>query len=491
MNNLSLDVDNRKNTKRTAVDKFRRETSQYLLYDKYDSLVDLEADWDNYNGMNRDDQRESDWRSLEIFNKDNAERYEEMQAEFLKQDIDTSPEIKEYVPRKPIKEEYEEEQFDPFLFIDYNDKHGDYITGIKTEEMLENKGYDILAESVENNLKIDNYYFNRTIVDPIVPFFTPKEMNRLGITQNDRGGLYSDTPDNTMVGAISTKNWINEYRNKYLGFGFENTNWFDWQDTLASLYENYIDILQSGNMNKINNRKQSILDLGWNPELPFDDKTRLYAKERMKKNLDDDYRFKYIDLSDTNGFNMNESANDSTKNIYITFLNSRNKAAYYTNEITSYDFKDVGISFDKSLNEIHVFNPLINSFSTLRLPYLNEDTRRCEIYMFKVPSDIAATMEAKVKDYNNLSEDVKPPLFGSITVTKNSNIIERPKYVCETFINKIIGIFDRNRMRNGEFIKPDMESPVKGIRIYIGAINGYKPDSYTGSINANNLIKII
>jgi len=491
MNNLDLDVDTRKHTKHVAVEKFRRETSQYLLYEKYKTLVDLEADWDNYNNMNRDDQRESDWRSLEIFGKDNAERYEEMQAEFLKQDIDTSPEIKEYVPtRKPITEEYEEQEFNPILFVDYCRKQGDYITTYKTEQMLKDKGYLPLAESVENDLKIDTYYFNKTIVDPIVPFFTPKEMDKLGITQNDRGGFYSNTPDNTLVGSISTKNWINEYKNKYLGFGFENTNWFDWQDTMNSLYENYIDILQSGNLNKINNRKQSILDLGWNPELPFDDKTRLFAKSRLKKKLDDEYRFQYIDLSDTNGFNMNESAEDGNKNIYIVFLNARNKAAYYTNEITSYDFKDVGISFDKSLNEIHVFNPLINSFNTIRLPYLNEDTRKCEIFMFKVPNETAINMKSKVKNYNSMTEDLKEPLFGSITVTKNSNIIERPRYVCETFIHKIMSIFDQNKMKN-EFIKPEDESPIKGIRIYIGAINRYKPDSYTGSINAGSLIRTI
>ena len=28
------------------------------------------------------------------------------------------------------------------------------------------------------------------------------------------------------------------------------------------------------------------------------------------------------------------------------------------------------------------------------------------------------------------------------------NIIERPRYVCETFIHKIMSIFDQNKMKN-------------------------------------------
>ena len=60
-----------------------------------DNLHDLELQWTNFNNMIKKHRRESDWKSLELFNKTNQTRYEELRNSLLSNDVkdavDTNP----------------------------------------------------------------------------------------------------------------------------------------------------------------------------------------------------------------------------------------------------------------------------------------------------------------------------------------------------------------------------------------------------------------
>ncbi len=218
---------------------WRIKVGQILLYTKYKSLSELERDWDEFNLMHYDDQMESDLKSVELANDTNLNRYIKMRSEFLKEDIEDSLDTS-YIP---IGNRINEST-NPFNFI--------------------------LEDSVVD--ASDTIY-----VEPEVPFFTPDEMIKLGITYVSKG-RYSDNPDVTTIYEKKVKSWFKEYCNKFSGFTNEGyIPSFEWERVIKGMCSD----LDSLSGVELLDRKQSILDLGWNPEIPYNEKTKKYARNRI------------------------------------------------------------------------------------------------------------------------------------------------------------------------------------------------------------------
>lgn len=123
----------------------------------------------------------------------------------------------------------------------------------------------------------------------VMPFFTPDDMNRFGVYSGN-GNLYYPIPDNTRIGDMDTREWFDSYQ---ITNGTMLPLQNEWVDTLNKLYSDYDKIKESGNMDKILSRKQSILELGWNPEINFNEK--IYSKTNLlHKNCE---KFQEVDLS--------------------------------------------------------------------------------------------------------------------------------------------------------------------------------------------------
>lgn len=125
--------------------------------------------------------------------------------------------------------------------------------------------------------------------DKIMPFFTPEEMNQFGVFSGEIN-LYSPKADNDLMGIRTVVEWFEEYS---LMNGTVNPDPYEWTQTLKRLYLDYDKILESGDEYKIAARKQSILELGWNPEIRFDEDIakRTYLRHQGIQ------EFSYIDLS--------------------------------------------------------------------------------------------------------------------------------------------------------------------------------------------------
>ena len=81
--------------------------------------------------------------------------------------------------------------------------------------------------------------------------------------------FYSPRPDNDTLSDNSTvMEWFKDYEDSN---GSIIPNQYEWSKKLKELYVDYNKIIESGDIDRINARKQSILELGWNPEINYTD----------------------------------------------------------------------------------------------------------------------------------------------------------------------------------------------------------------------------
>lgn len=303
-----------------------------LLYNVYKDLDDLEQDYIDYNSMDIDDQRESDIKSIELFNMDNQKRYELYKTDFLKDDISDDLVDKAY---SPIKEAMSYGSMMESMY-----KYGiesDYVTRMETLKRMKSIN--------ENNIfthMLEDDIFDHSVsiyVEPTVPFFTPDEMIKLGISYYDKEPFYSSNPDTTAIAEKPIKEWFEQYRHKFMGFISESyIPAYEWRNTIKSLMESIDDL--SGQ--ELLNRKQSILDLGWNPEIPYTESNRLFAKNRIESILKNESANVFNLLGSSVGVQrkgvITESADDSDTMLIIF------------SEKGKYGYKKVGVSFTEDLD---------------------------------------------------------------------------------------------------------------------------------------------
>lgn len=86
---LYLETDNTEE----AIEKWENDSNKELLDKDFESKADLDSQYNDFNLMHKKLRRESDWKSMDLFNgKTNEERYREKQAEFLRKPLKPAPE---------------------------------------------------------------------------------------------------------------------------------------------------------------------------------------------------------------------------------------------------------------------------------------------------------------------------------------------------------------------------------------------------------------
>ena len=220
-------------------------------------LNNLEKSFIDFNSQSHDHKKKSDDKCREIYGMSNIERYNKLKAEALKcKFMSTTEKIKSN----------DGESLDKFI-----------------EHKLEfvSQVYDNMqAVNEVESLKVNKHKrFND------IPYFTPTELIDMGVHGNHN--FYSKDADNDgLITGIKVPTWFDSYKDMCLDHIFEDHR-KDWIDTLDVLYSDFEDIKSSGDEEKILARKQSILDLGWNPEIPFNRKNRKKASERVSRILDE------------------------------------------------------------------------------------------------------------------------------------------------------------------------------------------------------------
>lgn len=163
-----------------------------------------------------------------------------------------------------------------------------------------------LSESVSTEFEPDyvNTIHNTSFIDRLndLPYFTPIDMSELGVYSKSNTNYYGEPSDN----ENNDLDWYKSY--ELLQYGVVPENFKE---------------LNNRRVNKLNelskdfkHHKQTVLELGWNPEVPFTVENRIKATEntryKLTKNL---YKNEFYDATEM----VDESYLMSGKDIYVEF----------------------------------------------------------------------------------------------------------------------------------------------------------------------------
>ena len=383
--------------------------------DTDEMLDNLEKQFTEYNSQSKDHKLRSDNESIAIYNKTNVDRYNDIKEFLLKSRQIENTERVTSTDGKTLK-------------ADTTHHFGEFVSQVYQNMQAVNE-----AESLKSK---QHRRFNDC------PYFTPSEMIDMGVYTN--GNFYSPFADNDgLITGVRIPLWFDSYKNMCMDHIFEDYK-SDWIDTLDNLYSDFEDIKASGDKEKILARKQSILNLGWNPEIAFNRKNRLKASKRVSDILDKtipkDVFINLDDIPESNDEILSESVSKSThKPVFLIFTQGSTPIVSQGIKLfTGSEYSHASISFDPELNEVYSFNIREKSgFIRENLSSFGENV--ISVMTFFAPNKIVQQLKDKVKDF----EDNKTTFDLRIFLNKILHIdhkVSKNEYhqVCSTFVDTVL-----------------------------------------------------
>lgn len=456
---LNIFKNNRLNedlTKNNMADQYEIDTNINIMGtikgDTFDTFMsNLDAQFAKFNAQSHDHRKKSDDKCREIYGMSNLDRYNQLKAKALEYSGDINrPNTKKAdgVLDKTPETELE------------------YVSSVYRQMQVLNE-----QESIKHN---SHRKFNDT------PYFTPSELIDMGVHGNHN--FYSNRPDNeSLINKVTVATWFDNYRDMCMDHIFENHT-HAWINTLDMLYSDFESIKESKNEEKILARKQSILDLGWNPEIPFNRENRKKATKRVNKILDETVaRDIFIDLNNVPEDEVvEEIATSSThKPVFLVFVQGKTPIVssgikYFSKS----EYSHSGISFTSSLDTVNSYN--ISGNGVVRESIKGYKDSIVSIMAFFAPNNIIDVMKDKVSDF----ESHKTEYDFSILLNKVFKIDRKftdseYKQVCSTFVDTILhsGKVDLSKDINipdpGQLYNAAKSIPNKIIEVYKGPANKY------------------
>lgn len=383
--------------------------------DTDEMLDNLEKQFTEYNSQSKDHKLRSDDESIAIYNKTNVDRYNDIKGFLLKSRQIENTERVTSTDGKTLK-------------ADTTHHFGEFVSQVYQNMQAVNE-----AESLKSK---QHRRFNDC------PYFTPTEMIDMGVYTN--GNFYSPFADNDgLITGVRIPLWFDSYKNMCMDHIFEDYR-SDWIDTLDKLYSDFEDIKASGDKEKILARKQSILNLGWNPEIAFNRKNRLKASKRVSDILDKtipkDVFINLDDIPESDDEILSESVSKSThKPVFLIFTQGSTPIVSQGIKLfTGSEYSHASISFDPELNEVYSFNIREKSgFIRENLTSFGENV--ISVMTFFAPNKIVQQLKDKVKDF----EDNKTTFDLRIFLNKILHIdhkVSKNEYhqVCSTFVDTVL-----------------------------------------------------
>ena len=375
-----------------------------------DYLNNLEKSFTNFNAQTHDHRKKSDDKCREIYGMSNLERYNKLKADALKFKSATSTD-NETLDSSKVQQ------------------LGEFVSQV----------YDNMqAVNEVENLKVNKHRrFNDT------PYFTPSEMIDMGVHGNHN--FYCKDADNDgLITNVKIPTWFASYKDMSMDHIFEDYR-NDWIDTLDLLYSDFEDIKSSGDEDKILARKQSILDLGWNPEIPFNRKNRLKASKRVSDILDKTIpKDIFINLdsipeSDDDEL-LSEAANKSThKPVLLIFTQGHTPiVSQGIKLVTGSSYSHASISFDPELKEVYSFN-IREKAGFIKENLDSFKNNIISVMAFFAPTKIVKQLKDKVKDFENNKTTFDLRIFFN-KILKIDHKVSKNEYhqVCSTFVDTVL-----------------------------------------------------
>lgn len=377
-------------------------------------LQNLEKSFTEFNAQPHDHRKKSDDKCREIYGLSNLERYNMLKANALNNmSVNDSHEVKS-TDTSTLDIDIETK----LEFVNRVKQNLQYVNEI--EQMKVNK----------------HRRFNDT------PYFTPSELIDMGVHGNHN--FYSKDADNDglIKSGVKAVTWFDNYNDMCMDHIFEDYT-KDWIDTLDILYSDFEDIKLSGDEEKILARKQSILDLGWNPEIPFNRKNRLKASKRVNKILDETIpKDIFINLDEIipDDSIIEEQATKAThKPVLLIFTKGKTPIIsqgikFFTNS----EYSHASISFDPMLDKVYSYN-IREGFGFIKENLESFKDNVISVMAFFAPNEVVKSLKDKVEDFQNNKTNFDLRIFfNKIIHIDHKYGNNEYNQVCSTFVDTVL-----------------------------------------------------
>ena len=426
------------------------------------SLEELETLWESFNSMIKKHRRESDWKSEEIFGISNLHHYEYIKSQFLREDI-SKRDTNNYgsiiestnIMRNYSKEVIREESIPDAARV--------LIEAFKpTGNLYE----DTIATSVVSDI-VDNFEhissFCTSVGDIIpgdLPYLNPDEMIDMGIfAQNPEDNYYGFKSDNNMLTEeISVKEWFESYKTLYKHGQSNKFNEMNnvWISKVRELMFGLSRLKETGSIELINSRKQSILELGWDPDIEFNQKSRMVSRELLKEN----FKTREVQIIDLTKFTISEAAaakltdNDIIKDdhellpVFVILTEGKSAISGAIKKFTNSIYSHASISLDPTLKHMYSFNLKngVNKFGGFieeNIKKLRND-QHVNVFAFFVPKNIFNRIKERLEEFKNNVKDTAYSVANLIGFMFNIPMNRDKKFICSQFVDNTLKLAGAN-----------------------------------------------
>ena len=470
-----------------------------------DNLEDLELWKSKFDSMTYYQRKVSNDISIDTFGQDNITRYNKLKTRFLDK-LDPNLGLGEITPDRTkadlddIMKYFEESSSNVEIQNTNNDSIEDKIIKIKKAESdglvimidtdygfsddypeesiakLKEKwkqfqalSYDkrqLSNDTAKNILGVDNYILYDKILN--------KHLENL--EKED------DSPTEDSYPAQDIENvTITPYFTPYeLGAEFKSTDpikesggIYQWSKMLETLY---VELNNTSNKEKRKTIKESIENLGWNPEIPFslEAASKTYVRNNINNSRFIDLRESYIEEAAKPALEKipknatYENLKDKIVPVFVTLISGKSLASNTIKWFTDSDWSHAAIGFDSSLEILYSFNlyreglNIVNGFSIEGKDHYLKEYRdmRIKVYALFVTPEQRKNMLDAITWYIENQNKTKYN-FGNIfnitvrkIVTKHTE--DRDRMICSQFVYSILKLANF-KMRNTN--KKDIISP--------------------------------
>lgn len=342
------------------------------------------------------------------------------------------------------------------------------------EETKEFRGY-----YTENYDGKSIYHNIETLEDELRQTTDPEEIARIK-AQLDALGSYSGEAQEVYESVSATQ--------------FEPRSWNKKIVTLMT------QLRTTEDPDEINNIKQSIIDLGWNPEVEYTAENQIMAKKRIESIYQE--RFKNIfsldissivEVSDITNEIINESANDEIKPIHVVLVKGKTKFSDAIAKVTKGDFSHSAICLDNDFSKLYSFN-MING--TKNGGFSIEDiskypkNNRLAVFSFFVKKEDYDKISAKVKDIANNAKNTTYGFFNILMLPfKNINLNFSDSMICSQFVDSLLKLGNANLInKDSSHVVPNdfyktFKTNGRIYKVFDGVVKDFKSNKVVNFIN--------
>ena len=419
------------------------------------TIEELESLWDSYNLMVKKHRRESDWMSEELFGITNLRHYEHLKAQFMRQDVDKSKDYNimlEGANARDIKS-----------YVNELCESGDVSSISSVISKMTKPSKSIYEELIVNNIISDAIATCNGISQSIPIITTAGDMPAISANDMIDMGVFSSNPENNYFGelsdndyivedGLSTKEWFELYKLESAGLpsGINSVSHL-WVDRVRVLMHE-LSVLENTNAGTqaINAKKQSILELGWNPSIPFTSRNRTIANECYKNRLANVVSTpKVVDLrefvSDDNLLSntvMLEASNKSNlKPVFVVMTEGKSKFSDAIRAVTHSIYSHASISFDYTLETMYSY-AIAGEKPGFRKENIKNISKASTVgvYVFFVSEPIYDKMVAMIDDIKENINKAGYSYKNLITFLFNIPYNDDYKMLCSQFVDRCLKV---------------------------------------------------